>query len=328
MNSPRTIVQRIPPLPAEQDDHFYGYGVMGLPFASGHVLAMRKMHSSVGPKYESVWHRSPEGAWTMWSDVPPSQSCPRYWGNDLQRAIQAPIDISWPGPSRMSVKISNGRDLDWDVQLGSTLLTRTLSAVGRTMPSTLWRRRAVLSAMGAMAGPMLGAGRMALQGTASNGQRFRVNPDRVWFVTGGHAVLNGTDLGAFGPLPESVSLGDFIIPQRGVLAVGHVFFESFDQARHLTVTSRASVLPAAERADDGASAGADVGDVIRPRRHGAGRGLVVGVAGWSSGWRWCGDHSAVTSATAARVEDSSTMALSAANAATRAWTARLLTARG
>jgi hypothetical protein len=90
-----------------------------------------------------------------------------------------------------------------------------------------------------MAGPMLGAGRMALQGTASNGQRFRVNPDRIWFVTGGHAVLNGTDLGAFGPLPESVSLGDFIIPQRGVLAVGHVFFESFDHTRHLTVTSRA-----------------------------------------------------------------------------------------
>ena len=51
MNSPRTIVQRIPPLPPEQDDHFYGYGVMGLPFASGHVLAMRKMHSSIGPKY-------------------------------------------------------------------------------------------------------------------------------------------------------------------------------------------------------------------------------------------------------------------------------------
>ena len=62
MSSPRTMVQRIPFLPAEQDDHFYGYGVMGLPFASGHVLAMRKMHSSVGPKYESVWHRTPEAA--------------------------------------------------------------------------------------------------------------------------------------------------------------------------------------------------------------------------------------------------------------------------
>ena len=49
--------------------------------------------------------------------------------------------------------------------------------------------------------------------------------------------------------------------------------------------------------------------------------------------RWCsgcrgGVQSAVTSAMAVWVEDSSTMALSAANAATRAWSARLLTARG
>src|SRR5690242_3747256 len=236
------MVQRIPSLPAEQGDHLYGYGVMGLPFASGHVLAMRKMHSSEGPKYESVWHRSPAGAWTMWSDVAPSRSCPRYWGNDLERAIQAPIDISWPGPSRMTVKVDDGRVLDWEVHLGATPVTRALSAVGRLMPNALWRRRAVLSVMGAVAGPMLGAGRMALQGNASNGQRFRVNPELVWFVTGGRAVLGGTDLGAFGPLPERVSLGDFVIPQRGVLALGHVFFEAFDEARHLSVTSRAGVV--------------------------------------------------------------------------------------
>jgi len=49
--------------------------------------------------------------------------------------------------------------------------------------------------------------------------------------------------------------------------------------------------------------------------------------------RWCsgcrgGVQSAVTSAMAVRVEDSSAMALLAPNAATRACSARLLTARG
>jgi transcriptional regulator with XRE-family HTH domain len=89
------------------------------------------------------------------------------------------------------------------------------------------------------------------------------------------------------------------------------------------------LLSAAEHADGRVIELSDVGGVSRPRRRGAGRGLVVGVARWSSGCRrgrW--GYSAVTSATAARVEDSSTMALSAANAATSAWTARLLTARG
>jgi hypothetical protein len=107
--------------------------------------------------------------------------------------------------------------------------------------------------------------------------------------------------------------------------------EVVDQpVRGLTGRGRdaAELLAATERVDDRVIEGADVWDVSRPRRRGAGRGLVVGVARWSSGCRCWGGHSAVTSATAARVEDWSTMALSAANAATRAWRARLFTARG
>jgi hypothetical protein len=61
-------------------------------------------------------------------------------------------------------------------------------------------------------------------------------------------------------------------------------------------------------------------------------GVLAGPGRWGGVlvvkvWRWCG-HSVVTSATAMRVEDSSTMVLFAANAATSAWRARLLTARG
>lgn len=93
------------------------------------------------------------------------------------------------------------------------------------------------------------------------------------------------------------------------------------------VSSCRVVLAAVEDDDGGVIDGDDVVEVSRPRRQGAGRGLVVGVARcWSSRRVVC--QSAVTSATAVRVEDSSTMALSAANAATRAWMARLLTARG
>ena len=52
-------------------------------------------------------------------------------------------------------------------------------------------------------------------------------------------------------------------------------------------------------------------------------GGPAGGAGGAS-WSGCrlGGHSVVTSATAARAEFSSTMVLSAANAATRAWTGR------
>jgi hypothetical protein len=87
------------------------------------------------------------------------------------------------------------------------------------------------------------------------------------------------------------------------------------------------LLAAVERADVGVIDGADVRGVRKPRRRGAGRGLVVMVAAWSSWW-WSA-HSAVTSATAARAEDSSTMDLSlSTRAAMRAWRLMLLIARG
>ena len=54
------------------DERFSGYGVMGLPFSSGHVLAMRRFPvTSVGPGYTSVWLRRPSGAWSIYADAPP-----------------------------------------------------------------------------------------------------------------------------------------------------------------------------------------------------------------------------------------------------------------
>jgi hypothetical protein len=89
----------------------------------------------------------------------------------------------------------------------------------------------------------------------------------------------------------------------------------------------ALVLTAAEDADVGVVVGVDGLGVKKPRRWGAGRGLVFRVAGWSSGWRFC-VHSVVTSVMAARAEVSSTMVLLVEKAAMSAWRARLLMARG
>ena len=41
-----------------------------------------------------------------------------------------------------------------------------------------------------------------------------------------------------GPLPGQPQLGDFMIPQRGILVIGGSFFEAFDEARHLTTVTR------------------------------------------------------------------------------------------
>lgn len=50
---PRTLIEQLEAsasLPAGSNERFSGYGVMGLPFRSAHILAMRRFPaSSVGP---------------------------------------------------------------------------------------------------------------------------------------------------------------------------------------------------------------------------------------------------------------------------------------
>jgi hypothetical protein len=60
----------------------------------------------------------------------------------------------------------------------------------------------------------------------------------IWAVTDGRASVHGADLGGVGPLPEAASLGDFLIPRRGIFAVGQALFEPFAEGRHRAVPSR------------------------------------------------------------------------------------------
>jgi hypothetical protein len=58
MREPKDIVDEIEAgaaLPEGEDERFFGYAVIGLPFDSGHVLALRRFPaSSIGPAYTSV----------------------------------------------------------------------------------------------------------------------------------------------------------------------------------------------------------------------------------------------------------------------------------
>jgi hypothetical protein len=110
--------------------------------------------------------------------------------------------------------------------------TRLMNALGSRLPDGLWRRRALLAGMGAVAGPMLRAGKVRLAGHAPNGQRFIANPLQVWLIADSTATLDGVDLGEIGPSPTPGRLADFRIPQRGVFAIGRAFFEAGPAQQH------------------------------------------------------------------------------------------------
>jgi hypothetical protein len=237
--APQRLIEQLeaaPALPSGSDERFSGYGVMGLPFASGHVLALRRFTaSSVGPGYTSVWHRTPRGEWVFYADVLPRQGCPRYFGAMASDAIETEIRVTWAAPFRLRV-VAPAVPLEWDVTVGATPATRLMNVAAGLLPEVAWRSPVFLEAMAKVAGPLLGVGRIGMHGRVPNGQRFIANPRVMWRVSGSRAVLAGEDFGSPGPVEPQAHLGDFWIPQRGVLAIGAAYFEPFDPVRHSSCT--------------------------------------------------------------------------------------------
>jgi hypothetical protein len=244
MLAPREIAERLEQraeLPDGEEERFAGYAVMGVTFASGHVLGLRHFPaSSLGTGYTSIWHRDPERRWIFCQDVPPEQGCSRYFGSALDGSRVGQIRIVWSAPREFMVSVEGGLHLDWRLSLTQTPGARLLNAVSQSLPGSMWHSPAALKLMGKAAGTILGAGRINLVGQVPNGQRFIANPRHLWIIESSQATLNGQDLGPVRPLPEQERLGDFWIPQRGIFAAANAFLESYDPSRHAAVTARAS----------------------------------------------------------------------------------------
>src|SRR5262245_4703094 len=171
-------IEKTASLPTGTAERFAGFAVIGLPFRSGHVLAMRRFPaSSIGAGYTSVWHRSPEGKWTFYSNTQPELSCSRYFGGDVDRNVVTPIEVTWTDAAQFRVLIADA--LDWEVDLTQSSMSRVMNAVARMVPETWWQAKLMLQAMGHAARMGLGTGRLNLTGTTSNGQKFIANPRRL-----------------------------------------------------------------------------------------------------------------------------------------------------
>lgn len=211
-------------LPPGTGERFAGYAVMGLPFASGHVLAMRRFPaSSIGPAYTSVWHREPSGRWAFWQDQPGDVACSRFFGGGTASVRHVAVDLRWPGPSTFRLEVPE-LGFEWTATVGTSAAALVLSAVGAALPEAAWRSPALLAATGAVAGPLLRAGRLRLAGRAPNGQRFLSAPRLVRPIVDAAARLDGVDLGLPGPVHPQAALGDFLVPQRGLFALGATRF--------------------------------------------------------------------------------------------------------
>jgi hypothetical protein len=243
MREPRDLVAEIekdPSVPEGTGERFFGYSVIGLPFESGHVLALRRFAaSSIGPAYASVWHRDPDGNWTFYQNILAQQACSRYFGKLLKESVLQDITIEWTGPRSFTVLMDADHELRWELTLKPTVGTVFLSALAGSMPASWLQNPAVLSAIGEVARLVLRTGKLRLIGATPNGQTFVVNPRKIWLVSESRAVVRGEDIGSPGPLAVQAQLGDFLIPQRGLFAIGSALLENFDVDRHFVAIMQA-----------------------------------------------------------------------------------------
>lgn len=219
-------------------EYVKGWGVFGLPFGSGHVLALRVFPENDFAPYRTLWHRGPEGRWAIYVDGPRlDTACPRYYGPACEHTGSARIDLDWTGPATVRVTMDRPA-LDWTLTASSNRLLDLLNAISPALPLVTWRPRALRRARERLAAA-LGMGHLELSGLMPSGHAGILMPQRMFFVDDARARLDGVDLGRPVHLDENPTIGRVPLPARGVLAVGGGMWQirdavEFERARQAT----------------------------------------------------------------------------------------------
>jgi len=246
------LASRLRDLPAKQGhapwpghEYVRGWGVFGMPFDSGHVLALRVFPEGDFSPYRTIWHRDPAGDWSIHVDGPRlDTACPRYYGAACVFTGFSKIELTWTGPASLRVKVDQP-SLEWTLTASETRMLGVLNAMSARMPLWTWRPRPLVRMRERLA-HRLGMGNLEMTGTMPSGHVGTLMPKRMYFVQDSNAVLDGVDLGR--PIHQEPNpvIGDVPLPARGVLAIGQAMWRISDQAEYERTRSEATE-PAAVR---------------------------------------------------------------------------------
>jgi len=236
-----------------------GFGVMAMPFTSGHVLVLRAFPRNSFAPYKSVWHRTPEGSWTIFVDGASTETaCPRYFGAAAKDSRSARIDLTWTGPMDFEVT-AEPPGLRWTMSLTEPAYLRALNAASSRLPEAAWRSPVLLRGMELMASVVLGMGDVQLAGRVPSGHWATMTPRRMYFVRSAHAELAGLDLGSPVKATTPPTIGATRLPSKPAFAVGRAYFRparpgepGADESSHL---ERDSPRAAASTQPNGLAAG-------------------------------------------------------------------------
>jgi len=210
-----------------------------MPFDTGHVLALRVFpEGSFGPN-RALWHRDPDGHWSIYYDAPRAEiACPRYFGPACSTVAPAHIALTWTGPRTLRVEVEDPRVV-WTVTARRSLALGLLNPLMGSMPLVTWRVPALVRLRERVA-RALGLGSLALRGSTPSGHDGLLMPERMYFVDQATAVLAGADLGQPCRTTNNPTIGTVALPARGVIAFGQAMWpvldlDEFDRTRRTTI---------------------------------------------------------------------------------------------
>jgi hypothetical protein len=209
-------------------EYVRGWGVFGLPFDSGHVLALRVFPDNDFSPYRTLWHRNPDGEWSIYvNGARLETACPRYYGPACTHTAFARIDVKWSGPASLRVTMDEP-SLEWRVVAIETAVLRVLNAISPRMPMWTWRFGALVRVRELLAQHVLNLGDIRLSGTMPSGHAGILMPQRMYFIDESTAVLAGQDLGRPTTVEPVPRIGEVTLPARGVLAIGQAAWKIRD----------------------------------------------------------------------------------------------------
>lgn len=216
----QAIESHVSPSPWAGYEHYRGYGVMVLPFSSGHLLGLRVFPENDFAPYRSVWHRTPAGDWSIYNDGPSLQTtCPRWWGPALRHTELAPIELTWTGPNELRVEMEAPR-LGWTMSMTAPPLLRLLNALSAALPLWTWKPAPLRRMRAWLARRFLGMGDLRFAFVTPSRQDAYIMAERIYFIESSEAAWEGQNLGHPVRLEANPTIGGIPLPIRPTFVIG------------------------------------------------------------------------------------------------------------
>jgi hypothetical protein len=212
-----------------------GYGVPSLPFDTGNILALRVFPQNDFAPYITIWHRTPEGEWSIHVDGPRlDTACPRYFGAGAKHSTFAKIQLQWLDPMSLSIQMNQPR-LDWTISMDEPSIFHLMNIIIPRLPERFVRTPRSFRLREWVGSALLGLGKVSPSAVTPNGQSSMFLTRRMFVIKDAKAQLDGKDLGRPVSLAVNPAIGNFKLPARPVFAEGRSYFETLDPAEYIKV---------------------------------------------------------------------------------------------